>query len=297
MTKNYYECDFEDLIARYEEVCVWFSGLGFEYSRTRYGTYRKHINNFIEIAKSKKQEGELLAFKKSFGNAYIEVNEIIRIRNCINNIDSSEFLDQIRKVTSGQEFRGNTDNDQARDFLFELSVASRFIYAGYSVSLNGICDVVVDMGGDGTLFVECKRIKSETQIDKNVKKANKQITKRIESITSRKAQGLVAVNITDLLPKTSMFSPDSEEEATMIHRGVSNNYVKTRINKFAAGATDKCFGVMCESAIMNYLSKKSIKRGVTYSRHTEFLPYSNNPIFERLAPKLTNQDIFYNKAL
>ena len=291
MTTNYYEHYFKNLISMYEEVCNWFSRLGFEYSRTRYGTYKKYFEKFVEIAEGKKQENDLLGFKKSFDNAYLEVNEIVRIRNCLKQIDSPEFLEQIKKVTSGQEFRGNTSNDQARDFLFELSIACRFIRAGYSVSLTYICDVVVNLNIDGMLFVECKRIKSEAQIDKNVKKANKQISKRIESNASNMVVGLVAVNITDLLPKTNMLLPDSQEAATLIHRGVSNNYVKTRITKFVAGATDKCFGVMCESAIMNYLSKKSMKQGLTYSRHTEFLPYSNNTIFERLASKLSNQDI------
>ena len=67
--------------------------------------------------------------------------------------------------------------------------------------------------------------------------------------------------------------------------------VKARLDRFSAGSKKKCFGVMVESAIMNYLSDKSIKNGFVYSRHTEFLPYTENPVFKRLAPKLSNQDI------
>jgi len=275
----------------FDEVCCWFTDLGFEYSRNRYGIYKKVFDRFIELTKGIENENDLLDFKKSFDNAYIEVNEIIRVHNCLKNLDSSDFIDQIKKVISGQEFRGNTNNDQARDFLFELSVASRFISAGYSVSLTSICDVVVDLGDDGTLFVECKRIKSAKQIDRNVKKANKQILKRIEEQSSSQVHGLVAVNITDLLPKNNMLYPDSKAAATAIHKGISNNYVKSELRQFSAGSKRKCFGVMVESAVMNYLSEKSLQQGFIYSRHTEYLPYSDNVKFKNLAPKLSNQDI------
>ncbi len=260
MATTCFEHNFDNLMIMYDEVCDWFSGLGFEYSKNRYGIYKKCFKRFTELAEGKKKEEDLLRFKRSFDNAYIEVNEIIRIHNCLKNVDSSEFLSQVKKISSGQEFRGNTDNDQARDFLFELSVASRFIQADYSVSLKGICDVVVDLVDDGILFVECKRVKSEAQIKKNLKKANKQILKRMSSEPSSKVNGLVAVNITDLLPKTNMLYPDSQAAATAIHRGVSNNYVEPRLNKFVAGSNRKCFGVMVESAIMNYLSDQSFKR-------------------------------------
>ena len=48
---------------------------------------------------------------------------------------------------------------------------------------------------------------------------------------------------------------------------------------------------MVESSIMNYLSDKSMKNGFVYSRQAEYLPYTENPVFKRLAPKLNNQDI------
>lgn len=291
MSMDYYNHDFEDLLKMYDEVCGWFSSLGFEYSRTRYGIYKKHVTSFVAINNGENTVDNLNEFKESFDNAYLEVNEIIRIYNSLKDINSTEFIAQIKKVISGREFRGNMDGDQARDFLFELSIATRFLRAGYTVSLTGICDVVVDLGQDGTLYVECKRIKSEKKLADNVKKANKQISTRIKASFSNKVYGLVAINITDLIPKTNMMFPSSEKEATIIHRRVSNKYVLERINKFTVGINKKCFGVMCESAIMNHLSIKSTKRGFTYSRHTEFIPYSDNKIYEKLAPILSNQDI------
>lgn len=284
----------DDVFDMYSEVCEWFNELGFEFSRNRYGKYKKHFDSFIEMGTTKSKienKDEILDFKRGFDNAYIEANEIIRVYNNLKAIESTQFIEQIKKTLSGQEFRANSDNDQARDFLFELSVACRFIKAGFNVSLTGVCDVVVDLSDGGTLFIECKRIKSENKIEANVKKANKQITKRIKTVPSSKARGLLAVNITDLLPKTNMFFPDTVQASTAIHRGASNNFVKQRILNFAAGMNNKCLGVMCESAMMHYLSGHAVASGLMYSRHTEYLPYADSPLFESIVKKISRQDI------
>jgi hypothetical protein len=284
----------EDVFDMYSEVCEWFNELGLGFSKNRYGKYKKNFDLFMDMDERKsllKNDEKLMDFKKSFDNAYIEANEIIRVYNNLKGIETAEFIDQIKKVVSGQELRASSDNDQARDFLFELSIACRFIKAGFEVSLTGICDVVVDLGDNGKLFVECKRIKSENKIEANVKKANKQIVSRTKASISSKAKGLVAVNITDLLPKTNIFYPESARAATSIHRGASNNYVLSRIERFAAGQNKKCLGVMCESAMMHYLSEHAPNPGFCYSRHTEYLPYHESSLYKLLVQKISRQDI------
>ncbi|MEZ9627842.1 hypothetical protein [Aliivibrio fischeri] len=292
-TKNYIH-KFEELLAMYEEVCHWFDELGFSYTRHRYGVYKKHLESFLRMAEEKsfpKDKEELLTFKTGFDSAYIEVHEIIRIYNALRNIESSEFLEQIKKVTSGREIRQKEGDDQARDFLFELSVASRFIKAGYSVSLTSVCDVVVDLGKDGILFVECKRIKSHSKIATNVKKANKQLTKRIKAGKTSKVRGLVAINITDLLPYTLDLQPDSAASVTYIHRGVSNEFTSENLTSLAVGMNRKCLGVMCESSKMQYFSKDADIAGFSCSRHTDYVPYFATPLFKKLSKLLSNQDI------
>jgi len=291
---DFFTHQFDDVLILYAEVCDWFSHLGFNYSKNRYGIYKKYFERF-QYMKDKKSFDSInegaIEFKRSFDNAYIEMNEIIRIYNCLKYIDSNEFLEQMKKVSSGQEFRASSNNDPARDFLFELSVACRFIKAGYKVSLNGICDVVVDLNNDGILFVECKRIKSASKIDKNVKKANKQIVTRIKGYKSSKVKGLVAINVTDLLPKNNMFITGSVQESTDIHRNHSNSFIRKNLEQLSLGMQNKSLGLMCESASMYYFLKESDQGGYTYSRHTEFLSYFDSPLFEKLVPELSSQDI------
>lgn len=289
---QHYQHQIHDVFEKYSKVCEWFDDLGFTYTKTRYGIYKRHFDDFDRFSKnSELLPDDLLPWKRSFDNAYVEANEIIRVQNDLKQINSEEFFDQIKKVVSGQEFRGNSDNDQARDFLFELSVAARFIRAGYHVSLTGVCDVVAKLGAEGVLFIECKRVKSEKNLAANVKKANKQIAKRVKSSISHKVAGLVAVNITDLIPKVNNFFPDTPGAGTAIHRGISKNFNSTHIREFAEGMTKDALGVMCESSTMMYFSKESLTPRLMYSRHTSFLPYKKGSTLEHLAPKICNQDI------
>jgi hypothetical protein len=131
--------------------------------------------------------------------------------------------------------------------------------------LRSICDVVVDLGKLGTLFVECKRIKSDKKISTNIKKANKQIIERTKSHHSSKAKGMIAINITDLLPKTDMLYPDSPQANKIIHQAANKRFLHDHILEIQAGMNNKTLGIMCESAMMHYFSPESNIPGFTYS--------------------------------
>lgn len=287
---TYYSHKIEDILTKYYEICEWFDSLGFNSMKTRYGKYKIVFDDFF----SQSEKKDFDDFKIRFDNAYMEIHDAIRIYNTLKNIETSEFLVQMKKVLSGQEFRAQKDNDQARDFLFELLIASRFIKAGYKVSLTGICDIAVELENGQILFVECKRIKSLSKIEKNIKKANEQLKKRMKKHINNKALGLVAVNITDVLPLSDYIIRSNDDVGSYEHKIRSEKIVRENYQKFLSGINKKCLGVMCESSMMNYIKKGSNKYdGLNFqcSRHTEYLFYSDNMLYKNLAPTLSNQDI------
>lgn len=288
-----YSHQLDSLISLYAEACEWLGELGIAYSKNRYGLYKQHFDKFTALANGSiaPKIEDLLGFKKKFDNAYLEINQLVRIYDNLKGVDSGEFIEQVRKVASGQEFRANSENDQARDFLFELSIASRFIKAGYSTSLTGICDVVVDLLDEGTLFVECKRIRSQSKIGVNIKKASKQISSRMEHKVSSKIFGLIAINVTDLLPDSNMLTPSSMQSGIAMHRAISQNFIRTNLDEIGSGSRGKSLGVMCVSEMMTHLMLDSNVPGLFYSRHTGFIPYTKSKLLETLAPKISNQDI------
>lgn len=204
--KEMYEHEFSGLLSKFEEVCAWFDSLGFRFAISRYGIYHKNLQKLKELSNGEKilkdtSDENLVAIIKEMMNSHVEANEIIRIYNDLKGLDIQEYLDQIKKVITGQEFRATSESDPARDFLFELSMAARFLRAGYKISLKSICDIEVKLPDGRILFVECKRVKSLKKLSKNIKNANQQIVRRIKDSSSLKNIGMVAVNVTDLLPK------------------------------------------------------------------------------------------------
>src|ERR1700730_9868462 len=112
-----YTHGLDDLLRLYRETCSWFSELGFEWAATRYGTYERHFTRFASAATSPDGTAIDMEFKRAFDSAYLEANEIIRVYSDLKYFEKTQFLDQLKKVLSGQEFRAQADNDQARDFM------------------------------------------------------------------------------------------------------------------------------------------------------------------------------------
>ena len=184
---------------QYKEACQWISDLGIEYKRTRFGDYERDFEEFIRAGKTEDSEERL----KVFFNAQLEAIELIRVKNTLDSFNSAQAIETIKKSVSGQKFRNGSTADQSRDFAFELSMAARFIKAGYHVDLRTITDIVVEIDGR-RLYVECKRIKSAKQLGKRVKEAYKQTKARVTKDASSRTRSLIALNVTDIINPNAM---------------------------------------------------------------------------------------------
>lgn len=289
--EDLYLHELGDFLTQYRNTCNWLDSIGLDWIKTRYGVYEKRFNAFESAALATEKPKIELADKRAFDNAYHEANEIIRISNDLKKLEKTEFMEQIKKVLSGQEYRAMADNDQARDFLFELSTAARFARAGYNVSLTGLCDVVVEIP-EGPLFVECKRLKSVKKIEKNVTKALTQIERRMSGTKSKSPLGLVALNVTDLIEWPRNLAPDSPKAAMELQRSIASNFLREKSERLTPSTKKKrILGSLVECSSIWYLSEKSEISGLNYARHTNFLSISKPEVLEKLAPMICNQDI------
>lgn len=287
---SYYTHHLDEIFEEFAKVCDWFDTLGFSYTRTRYGAYEKSFRQIQELAKQPTLDTEELTKAKSkFDNAYLEVNEVIRVYDALKTAEASDIFDQIKKITSGAEYRGETD--QSRDFLFELSVAARFIKAGFNTMVTGISDVTIALNEELTLYVECKRVKSARRIGRNISKATKQIKKRVEATHQGKGVGIVALNLTDLVTAPKNIYPDQQEAGTQIHRFLLKKLISEHTAEIQHGFSVDSLGLMIESSMMFYLSKRYGTAALSYSRHTSYFDYGNGDLFETFPPILSNQDI------
>jgi hypothetical protein len=177
------------------EACEWLKSLGVFSASNRFAAYLKLFEDF------QRERPESLESDEGFLNyiaALGEASELIRIRKWMGQIDSSAYLTQLRKVTSGKAFKSQVGADPARDFAFELAVAARFLAAGYPVDVTSIADTVAHVG-QHKIYVECKRVQSPSKVFMRLAEARDQLTIHLKADISSKSRGLVACRITEVL--------------------------------------------------------------------------------------------------
>lgn len=234
----------------YKDACQWISDLGIEFRRTRFGDYEKDFDEFIKGG----GKGDAKESVKSFFNAQLEANDLIRVKNTFDSFNSAQALETIKKSVAGQKFRNGSQTDQSRDFAFELSMASRFIRAGYDVDLRTITDIVVEIDGK-RLYVECKRIKSEKQLEKRVKEANTQTKTRLTKDTSSRARSFIALNLTDIINPTAM--PMIQSSLELYRRASAEtlkDFVTSNKSTLSKKQHNKCLGVFTEFTTQGFIN-------------------------------------------
>lgn len=181
--------------AAYVEACDWLKSLGVFSASNRFAMYLKLLKDFGQ------DDPDSLKSDEAFQNyirALAEASELIRIHRWMGKIDSKTYLDQLKKVTSGKPFKAQVGADPARDFAFELSIAARFLAAGYPVDVTSIADTITHVGRH-KVYVECKRVQSSSKVMKRIAEARDQLSFRLRADASSKSRGLVACKITEVL--------------------------------------------------------------------------------------------------
>ncbi|ANF82397.1 hypothetical protein A3K93_09450 [Acinetobacter sp. NCu2D-2] len=129
----YFAYNHYDLLGKLDEACKWFTSIGFDYSRTRYKFYEKKLKDIDNFVANEKYVFEL-------ENAYLEMIDFLKIYNNLKHINIDNWSRQAKFLFKGQEFAASSD--QSRDFLFELLIASKFVYAKeYKIELNTDSDI------------------------------------------------------------------------------------------------------------------------------------------------------------
>ncbi len=224
-----YSGEFNDKKDEYEQACFWLQNeFGINYKQNRYGLYIKDLRKFINPNNKELPKGDLIEHFHTFIQSTTEAYQLIRIWRTFKSSTYEGLSERIKKIVKGQASRKQAiikkgSNDVARDFAFELSVASRFSKAGYEIDLNQVADVVVSLN-KSTLFVECKRVTSEAKLYTRIKEAVEQIDTRIGSDRKNK-HGFVAIDVTDLIDPSHRFHAVFNEEQFLIN-------VKSLIQQF-----------------------------------------------------------------
>lgn len=218
------------------DILQWIKlNLGIRVENTRIKKYYEYL--------SSKEKIESLADYNKYQLTAREIEDFFLIYKSFGCDDSSSSLNEkIKKTISGKEFRCESalvDNDPSRDFLHELSIAARFKNSGYIVDIDSECDVVMHFD-DKTIFIECKRVKSERKLFLRLKSASKQINRRI-GFNQKNKYGYIFLDITDLvvLDRNVEFFSNKEYLIQSFHLKLSFyvNKLKDKIRNYVGRET------------------------------------------------------------
>lgn len=163
-------------IKKLPEVISWLTQKGFNAEISRYSRYLNYIN---DVSLSPRNSKEIINPNKVFndGNASLEeIIEIVMVYEAFKDVKSEGFDNRLKKVVDGKDFYNDGDQDQPRDFLYELLILSWFHQLGYTINFDKEADVVATRG-NVIVYGECKRIKSIKGYEKNYRKACKQLSR------------------------------------------------------------------------------------------------------------------------
>jgi hypothetical protein len=190
-------------IEKLNEVVDWINGLGIRSAATRLMGYKKFIAEFYRVLGTEDASESHLY---QFAQAQREIFELVRLKEALQTQEGTHLLQRLKQVTSGLPFRSARIHDPARDISFELSIAGRFLKAGLEVDFSQIADVVV-RSDPYTIYVECKRITSEKQVEKRIAEAYQQASRRIASSNSSRAKGFCAFEVSEVInPQLEMYA-------------------------------------------------------------------------------------------
>lgn len=280
----------EELARQGREAVEWLRTLGVSTPADRYHGYVRALELFGKL------HGDSSAIIKRFDtfvNANAELYELIRVHNALLQVDSQSYLDTLKRISQGQPFRHLAENDPGRDYLFEMSIASRLLNAGHEVDLNQIADIVAQVNGR-KIYIEAKRIKSSGKLASRVSEANKQLKKRLAQDSSSTSRGIVAVNITDVIsPDCATVIVHEQARLREQHSRVFNGFITENPELFHKGEQTKCLGVFIESSWQGLISERDTELKLFFCRGATFKMYrvtqSEKDYVRDFIPNLANQ--------
>lgn len=244
---------FEEYDQKLNKLIAWMSDLGVNVDPSRIGAYRKSFDALLEVSNSKNEDEARDRFAE-FMNTLYEVHELFEIYKGMSNLDAHDCLrPRLTTIASGPiEYLSETSSsaNKARNYAFELLLASRLFVGGMGVQLTNHADVECKIHGQ-RVFFECKRPQSEAAIQRNIKKAMSQLKRRYASAITSKARGVVAIDITKAVnPDYKLLTYETGSEIGQRLSGVIDAFSNEHLRAIEESKHKKTIAVVVRMSIM-----------------------------------------------
>jgi hypothetical protein len=193
-----------------ERGAAWIAGLGVRVQNTRIGRLVTLASGLHDAWSDSAASVERFIDARTPEAIYAALGDIYELDQIYWGLageKASELVQRLRKYVRGPDRHEQEDPRKAstqagRDHGFELSIAAQLTRAGLVTTLPANhADVVVQFprGPVRRVFIECKRPKTEESLERNVRRALRQLEDRYRTARRpSRARGMIAVSMTKL---------------------------------------------------------------------------------------------------
>lgn len=192
------------VLSKMPQVLEWIESLGLRAVNTRYTRYVKYIDDFYKMEREHLYTEIGKEKFNTLTKAMFECHNIIIVYSVFKNENSQGFIERLSKVIKDPDILEKSQESHARNFLFELLVASYFSVNNYAIDFNSKSDVLAKKN-DLTFYVECKKIVSSRKLFEKVKRAGKKLENDVPNDDN--SYGLIFIDISSLIAE---YFPRSE---------------------------------------------------------------------------------------
>lgn len=185
-----------ETLLKMPEVLEWISGLGLRVINIRYTRYVKYIEDFYNMDKVDLYTDLGQDKFNKLTKATFECHNIFIIYSVFKNNNSKGFKDRLSMVIKDPDLLEPFKESKARNYLYELLVASYFSLNNYIIDFDSKSDVLATRNGL-TFYIECKKVVSKRKLFEKFKRAGKKLN--IDVPKCGKAYGLIFIDISSLI--------------------------------------------------------------------------------------------------
>ena len=268
---------YEELSSELQMAMDWLGEFGIKLNASRFGQYQKCLEEIQHYFDLKDKDILLRDYTEKLRVISLEIFELLDIYDGISNFDIPGLHDKLNKYIKGpfdhQDENPVSNSNLSRNIAFELQIISLLLKKNFNLDFKTNADAELIMD-DYITFIECKRLFSESQANKNIEKAHKQIIKRYETATNSniKKRGVIALSLTKILnPETKvLFFRSTAETNTHVSELVDNFMLKYDMKWASTLAKSNIFGFLTYFACPIFIENEGMKERY---HHTDLISF------------------------
>lgn len=258
---------YDDLLNQYRSSTRWLEGLGLNIGNKRVERYSK----FLEYLTGNYKTLEVEEYRKIYPeavNTLYEVTAISEIYESLNKIpieDLGGVIGKLKKAITGPDHSidETASSQEARNYLFEVITIARLHKPENKLfaMLNAKTDTGIDFLNK-KIYIECKRIHSVNNLEKNIRDASNQLKKVISGKIGSGKRGLIALDVSKLInPEFNLLVQPTERSllnslSMLVGDFISdNNHIW---NKVIREKSNKIYGVIIRVSVMGVSEDRNL---------------------------------------